>query len=41
VIDEETIHQTMKELEPEQYSKMSKASNPFGDGKHLREFLNS
>jgi len=31
--DEETVYQAMKELETEQYTKMSKSSNPFGDGK--------
>jgi len=40
--EEETVYKAMKELETEQYSKMSKAANPFGDGKaseRIFEFL--
>lgn len=40
--EEETVYQAMKELETEQYIKMSKASKPFGDGKaseRIIEFL--
>jgi len=39
---EEKVYQAMKELETEKYAKMSKATNPFGDGKasqRIVEFL--
>ncbi len=39
---EEAVYQAMKELETEQYTKMSKSSNPFGNGKaseRIIEFL--
>jgi UDP-N-acetylglucosamine 2-epimerase (non-hydrolysing) len=39
---EEKVYQAMKELETEKYTQMSKASNPFGDGKasqRIVEFL--
>jgi UDP-N-acetylglucosamine 2-epimerase (non-hydrolysing) len=41
-IQEEQVYQAMKELETEKYAQMSKASNPFGDGKasqRIVEFL--
>jgi UDP-N-acetylglucosamine 2-epimerase (non-hydrolysing) len=39
---EEQVYQAMKELETEKYAQMSKANNPFGDGKasqRIVEFL--
>ena len=37
--DEETVRQSMKEFETEQYAKMSKACNLFGDGKALERII--